>query len=263
MTPYDYLSICIGVTFSIFVLFELANNKPRYSIYRVIIGNIRIGRRGRFVASFFGCFILKYISSYALMQLVILNNTILTFNQNTRHCIIPFFLPLLPATFYLIFANNITPKALEPKPDSLSTPAQLFRYLNELTINFWNASIRKANRWYSKKIIDDENTEEIINLMFEKKKLIIALKEKKNRPLFPVGKTSKTHYLMNHYKFDDFLLYIRDKDYKTFLSYEFAYKNKRWDAQERRNNKEYSDERRRIGDYKHIDSAVREGLKFD
>lgn len=196
------------------------------------------------------------------MILVLRNATILEANENTGHSIIPLSMPLFLATTYML-ATKITPRPLKPKPNELGILAKLFQFITELTIQFWNVSIRDASTWYSREIVKDVNNNEIINLLFEKKKIVIALKEKSNQPLFAMKKHKKTHYLMNHYKFDAFSIHIRDHDLRDYLSYEFTHKRRKWSGIERRQDNRPPNKGRRIVDYRHINSVVREGLKFN
>lgn len=257
INTYDYIGICIGVLGAIILILERATNKPDLSYFQVIKANIQEKRGWKIVFFLLICFVSQFIIAYLLLCILLSNQTIMKFNEATRHLPLPFIAALVPSLFYKRIATIVTKSLINP--NSFGDITKLIQLITESTVKFWDSCIRIASTFYTAKILEDENSAPFITMYYEKKKIVISLIEKEPYLLRTRNLSKKTHLLMNHFGYENFKHQIRDEDLKSKILDDFKCDGIDWDGLERRQEKRLTT-RRRIGDFKHITSTILEGL---
>lgn len=261
MSWLDHIGITIGVVFFIIFLVVRAENKPRLSFLQVIKANLKLGRGWEILFSFILCFAILYFFGYLILILFFTNREILRLNQDTGHIPIPFITVLLTSQLYDLVVRKGSKSLVKSK--ELSNLIRLLIYFNEVTIYFWRAAVSYAISFFAAEIITNEDSNSTITMLFEKKKLAISLKRKSFYPLVARYFAIKVHLLMDHYGYNALNSLLLDKNFKKDLHNLFKTDKGEWDGRERRQKNIYTQKRRRIGDFKHIKSAINEGLRFD
>lgn len=254
----DYFGIGLGVLAFVVRMLKTAENEPKLSFFQIIEGNIREGRGLKIVWALSGCFGAYYFFSYMSFRLLLISDIVLNLNNASGHLPIPFLVALMPSLIYNFIASKIA--VLLVKSEEFGRPTKILQFINESTIKFWASSVEYSKLFYAAKIIDDKEKAAIVKILFEKKKIVVALEIKSIAPLIARDIGKITHLMMDIFGYEHLNNFINNKVLKHSLLCDFINGGKGWDGTDQRK-KSKGSRRRRIGDFTHIQSTVCEGLK--
>jgi hypothetical protein len=247
-----------------------AENKGKLTVAQIIEGNVRLEPKGRgkkIVISLVTSFALYYFFSFLVLILLLSAEKVKAFHEKTLYFVVPF----LTGFAALRLLEFITKKINIPVVKSgIKDLIILFQYTSEVTIKFWKICIEYATNYFAAQLIKDETNMKIIKMVYEKKKIVIALKQEKQSYLKQRNEGKITHALIENYGYNNLNYFIRNDQLVQDLRENFVSNDNHWNGVEYRgkgsNNNNNSTEKaenefRRISDFKFIKSMASEGTE--
>lgn len=249
----DNISIGIGVLAVQCLAFVRAENDPKLSFSQVLRANFRAKRGVGVFVSLLVSAIAIFTIGYFMIVLVHASNQGEVLCGKTRHFVIPFLVTLTP-TFMLSLIIKTIGKQLAIK-GFVGSPLRLIQFINERTVYLWKTCINIASAALSEDVIECDTNGKTVRMLFERTKICIALQQKEPYILRTYDERKKTHFLMNYYGYEDLLDHLEDDHFIGQLHDDFEL----WDGYENRQ-KTIDGSEHRLGDKKHLRSAVSEGM---
>lgn len=259
----DYIMILAGSLFSLYYLFGKAENYPKLSFSQVVQANLGRKRGLKMTFSFLGCLALQYYIGLILLKFLLKRvKWLADANNDTLHLLMPVVVAFIPAYFIPLFTSIIKNIAIQldsgKNPDIFNPVTRLLYFGHETSYMFWNYCIRLAGARYTAEMLNDTNNEPILNMLFERNKLGLALLSKDEAILKYKYLSNKAHLLVNIFGYQYVVEKTKNKEEKIILHDDFSQADN-WSGHERRIRKELAD-LNRIEEKKYIKSAIREGL---
>lgn len=257
----DYIIITLGTLLSMYIFLhkESETNRAKIKVSQIVKANCEQERALNIAILFIFWFVLQWATSYWLLLCSLNIQFFVKFHKTTFHVLLPLACTNLPIWTYHFISKCIRAGGVNPIFTKAFT--RYFQLINELSINYWNTCISVADAYCAFGIIKKRENRPIIRMLFEKRKLAIAFITRDQSILKYRYLNTKTHQLMGHFGYDKLMYHLRHKEFKSVLEEDFRYNNKKkWSGMERRKKTESSKHIRRIVDFKHLASAVQEGL---